>query len=201
MAQLDSLAHIVLGGTPDRQRAHFWGGSIPWINSGAANRDIIVSASEFITDDGLSGSAAKMMPMGATVIAITGATLGKVGLLGIATAGNQSLVGVWSDDKDINAWLHFAIRSQVHELVKSATGAAQQHVNKGTIERLPVPFDRDEAVIRAWAAEARPLIDRAVVALFESVTLEALRDCLLPELLSGRIRVPEAEHAMAEVGA
>src|SRR5690606_32358493 len=143
----------------------------------------------------LAQSAAKMMPKGATVIAITGATLGQVALLGIDTSGNQSLVGVWADKPALTTWLHLALRASVNELVKSATGAAQQHVNKGNVAELMVPVLDDEE-LDEWAAVNVPLIEQCVQLEAESQRLTALRDALLPELLSGRIRV-SAEGAAA----
>ena len=187
---LGSIATVVLGGTPNRKEPSLWGGSIPWINSGSANRSVILSPSEFITEEGLSRSSAKLMPAGATVVAITGATLGQVALLGGAMSGNQSLVGIWGDDDDLTAWLHYSIRSEIPILLGSATGAAQQHVNKGMVEQLAVPIaSRDELL--GWASIGRPLLERAVSLERESIALAELRDALLPELIAGRMRVAE----------
>lgn len=194
--RLGDLATLVLGGTPSRKRPELWeNGSIPWIASGAANAEIVLQPTELITQDALAQSAAKMMPKGATVIAITGATLGQVALLGIDTSGNQSLVGVWADKPALTTWLHLALRASVNDLVKSATGAAQQHVNKGNVAELMVPVLDDEE-LDEWAAVNVPLIEQCVQLEAESQRLTALRDALLPELLSGRIRV-SAEGAAA----
>jgi type I restriction enzyme S subunit len=188
--RLGDLANLVLGGTPDRARPEYWReGSIPWINSGAANQDIILEPSELITEAALNNSAAKLMPVGATVIAITGATLGQVALLAIETSGNQSLVGVWAEEGALTAWLHFAIRDSIDDLVKTATGAAQQHVNKANISALEVHVPTGPQ-LADWASAALPLVRRSVQLASESKMLRGLRDASLPELLSGRIRVP-----------
>lgn len=55
----------------------------------------------------------------------------------------------------------------------------------------------DRGVIDAWATQGVPLLQRAKNLQLETQSLEALRDALLPELLSGRIRVPEAAEAVA----
>ncbi len=195
---LMSVGSVVLGGTPDRKNKTFWSnGTVAWINSGAANQDVILEASELITVEGLARSAAKMMPAGATVIAITGATLGQVSLLGIPTSGNQSVVGVWAEDENLTSWLHFAIRAAIPELIGSATGAAQQHVNKKNVEELLVTVP-DARTLSLWATLAIPLITKSVTSLKENLALRSLRDTLLPELLSGRIRVPEAFEVVRE---
>jgi len=84
----------LLGGTPSRAEPAFWGGEIPWINSGKANEFRVVEPSEFITQEGLEASATKLLPSRTTIIAITGATLGQVSLTEIETCANQSIVGV-----------------------------------------------------------------------------------------------------------
>lgn len=191
-SRLSDIATVVLGGTPSKSEAAFWGGQeISWINSGAANQEVILTPTEYITSLGLQNSAAKLMPKGATVLAITGATLGQVAILGIETAGNQSLIGIWGSSPESNAWIHFAIQTRINELLTHATGAAQQHVNKQNVEQLAVPV-LSPGELEKWGRGVVPLVERAVSAPAESLRLAALRDALLPELLSGRVRVGEA---------
>ena len=85
----------VLGGTPSRKNPEFWNGDVSWINSGEVNKVRILVASEFITEEGLAKSAAKLMPSGTTVLAITGATLGQVSRIEIEASANQSVVGIF----------------------------------------------------------------------------------------------------------
>lgn len=189
--QLDEVASVVLGGTPSRKVPEYWsGGDIPWINSGVANRDVIVEPTDHITSKGLDNSAAKLMPAGSTVLAITGATLGQVALLGIETAGNQSLVGIWADDSALTSWLYFAVSDAIPQLVGRATGAAQQHVNKGDVASLSILLPERHS-LENWFRVCGPLVDRAICAARESKALAELRDALLPGLLSGQVSVLE----------
>jgi len=196
---LSELANIVLGGTPSRNRPEFWtDGTVPWLNSGAVNAARIIEPSELITAEALAKSAAKLMPAGATLIAITGATLGQIARLEIAASGNQSIVGVWSDSVDMNTWLYFAIQSRVDSLLSRATGAAQQHVSKGDVEQLGVPVP-DGRIVTQFARLATPLLELAATAMRENRTLAATRDALLPQLMSGKLRVRDAEKMAADV--
>lgn len=193
------LATTVLGGTPSRTIPEYWSeGTIAWINSGRANAERITEPSERITTAGLRSSAAKLMPRRATVIAITGATMGQMARLEIEAAGNQSLVGVWSDDPALNDWIYFALRGRRDELVRKGTGAAQQHVNKQDIDGLPLPVVGAEEV-QCVGRQLRPLLDSAAASDFESVQLSALRDTLLPQLISGKLRVRDAEKVVGGV--
>lgn len=195
---LASVATIVLGGTPSRKVEEYWrDGTVPWIGSGALNHDIVMRPATYISEVALEASAAKMMPVGATGLAITGATLGQVAYLGIATSGNQSVVGIWGGSPEENAWLYYAVRNAVPYILSHATGAAQQHVNKANVASTLIPWD--EMKVRHLGGELSTLLGLAVASQKESIKLIELRDTLLPALMSGRIRVKDAEKTVSEV--
>lgn len=192
VSKLGDEVATVLGGTPSRTEPGYWGGDIPWINSGKANEFRIVEPSEFITKAGLDNSATKVLPARTTVIAITGATLGQVSLTEIATCANQSIVGVIGKDELPNEFLYFWVRNRIDDLLASQTGGAQQHINKNNVNDLRVLVP-SEPTMRAFISQARPCFDRIRSCYLESRTLAALRDTLLPKLMSGEMRVNDAE--------
>lgn len=197
--RLGDTATVVLGGTPSRSVARYWeGGSIAWIASGKANEERILEPSALVTAEALESSSAKMMPPGATVLAITGATLGQIARLEIWACGNQSLVGIWHEDAARNDWLYYAVQEQLPELLRKATGAAQQHVNKQDVEALEIPKP-PVADLASWGATVRPLLDVAARVDAESKRLVSTRDELLALLMSGRVQVREAERAVGGV--
>ena len=190
---LDSSATVILGGTPDRRNPGYWnGGTINWINSGKANELRILHPSEMITEQALVNSAAKLMPIHSTVVAITGATMGKVSRLEIEASGNQSLVGVWADDARLNDWIYFWIRDHSDDLTKHGTGGAQQHINRSVVAKLPIQYP-DPRRLNEWSQSVRPLLSCTSRVLRENDVLADLRDTLLPKLMSGQLRVREAE--------
>lgn len=182
----------VLGGTPSRSVPSYWAGDIPWINSGKANEFRITEPSEYITREGLASSATKMLPSRTTAIAITGATLGQVSLTEIETCANQSVVGVLGTSSLPSEFLYFWVKERIHELLVAQTGGAQQHINKSDVNDLRVVCP-SEAVIGAYLALVRPMFDRIRSGCMEVRTLAELRDRLLPELMSGQIRVTGPE--------
>lgn len=196
---LREVATLVLGGTPSRANADYWSnGSVPWLNSGKANDDRVISPSAHITQEALTKSAAKLMPVAATILAITGATLGQVARLEIEAAGNQSLIGIWGPSSHVTDWVHFAVRREMPQLLRSATGAAQQHVNKQSVAALLIPM-ADDVVMKEFGSMAGPLLARAAAADKESKALADARDALLPQLMSGKIRVMDAERVVEGV--
>ena len=192
LSRLGDEVKTVLGGTPSRAEVSYWGGDIPWINSGKANEFRIVTPSEFITQAGLASSNTKLLPPRTTVIAITGATLGQVSLTEIATCANQSIVGVIGTDTLPGEFIYCWIKENIDRLIASQTGGAQQHINKQDVNELPTLIPTP-AVMQSYIATVRPLFEKIKIGCLESLTLSATRNFLLPKLISGEVRVKEAE--------
>jgi Restriction endonuclease S subunits len=176
----------ILGGTPSRAKPEYWeGGTIPWINSGKVNKLRIIEASELITSLALEKSAAKLMPRGTTVLAITGATLGQVSYLEIETTANQSVVGI-SDLSELRSeWIYLTVRERIESIIKHASGGAQQHINKEVVNDVlvalpPAPLAKDFKRLVA------PMFRELATLLFQIQNLRRTRDLLLPRLLSGQ---------------
>lgn len=189
-SKLGDVCKCVLGGTPDRSKPEYWNGDIPWINSGKVNDFRITTPSELITEDGLKRSATKLLPSKTTVLAITGATLGQVSLLEISACANQSVIGVIGNERTPYTFIYPFIKAQIGELMAHQTGGAQQHINKQNVEDLPIPIYAQDKMAE-YDTVARPLFDAISCNCFESLRLAALRDTLLPKLMSGEIDVSE----------
>ncbi|NJP44488.1 restriction endonuclease subunit S [Actinacidiphila epipremni] len=196
--RLDQLASVVVGGTPSRGKPEFWeAGTINWINSGKANEIRIIEPSERIAELGLKGSSVKVMPPHTVIIGITGATMGRISRLEIPAGGSQNVAGVWAESRELNDWLFCEVRSRATDLTKHGTGGAQQHINRRVVAHLEVATPTPER-LNAWASEASPLFELIGHSLRESRTLAALRDTLLPQLMSGKLRVRDAERIVED---
>ena len=186
--KLGTICKCILGGTPSRAKAEYWGGTIPWINSGEINRFRIISPSELITQDGLDHSATKMLPAKTTVLAITGATLGQVSLLEIDACANQSVVGIIPNDSLPYEFIYPFIKAKINELISHQTGGAQQHINKQNVESLPVSIPTKD-ILDEFVALVSPMYSIIASNCFENMRLENMRDSLLPQLMSGELDV------------
>ncbi len=179
----------VLGGTPSRSNSSYWtNGTVPWINSGKVNEFRITAPTEYITEEAMANSAAKLLPKRTTVLAITGATLGQVSLLEIAACANQSVIGILQSEHIPSEFIYFWVKHRIGDLVSAQTGGAQQHVNKNDVNNLKILYP-DVEILNAYKRIVSPLFDAILVNYFESETLTAIRDALLPKLMSGEIRV------------
>ena len=79
--KISEITTVVTGGTPNTKNKAFWeNGTIPWLQSGVCKNGYVDACSKYITKEGLDNSSAKMMPSGTVIIALTGATVGKVAM-------------------------------------------------------------------------------------------------------------------------
>lgn len=88
--RLGELGEWCSGATPSRQHPEYFGGKIPWLKTGDLNDGYIKEVPEYITDDGFKNSSTKINPIGSVLIAMYGATIGKLGILKIPATTNQA---------------------------------------------------------------------------------------------------------------
>jgi type I restriction enzyme S subunit len=188
--KIESLCETLLGGTPSRTRDEFWGGEIPWINSGKVNDFRITAASEYITEIGLEKSATKLLPRGTTVLAITGATLGQFSRLEIDSCANQSVVGIVASAEASNEFIYFNIKNGIQRLISAQTGGAQQHINKEDVNAFFIIYP-GKKLMDAFTDVVGSMFDEIGVLLNQSISLATIRDSLLPRLISGELEIPE----------
>lgn len=179
-----------LGGTPSRNEEKYWNGKIPWLNSGKTNELRITKASEYVTELGLEKSSTKLMPQYTTVLAITGATLGQVSMLGSEMCANQSVVGIYSDKNP--EYVFYLMKDKIQKLIQSASGGAQQHINKDIVNEMKFVLPAD-TMLNDFKNIIRPINKEIFNLLYKNHTLKQTRDILLPRLISGEIGVENME--------
>lgn len=129
------------GGTPSTTKREYWeNGTVPWINSGALKDSVINVPSTYISDLGLARSSSKVFPKNTVVVALTGATTGRVGLLDFPCATNQSIVGLYPSEYLLPKFIFYYFLAIREEIVSQAIGSAQVHINKGIIDNTYIPI-------------------------------------------------------------
>src|SRR5690606_32271309 len=137
-------------------------------------------------------SNTKLWPRGATLIAITGATLGQVSRLAIDACANQSVVAVWDPAGYDQDFIYYTLSSEIQRLIALAGGSAQQHINKAIVQGFPV-LRPPSPVTREFGEHVGPLNQLLENLLFQNANLRATRDLLLPKLVSGEIDVSDLD--------
>ena len=139
---LGEICNIVSGGTPTRSKPQFWvDGTIPWIKIGNIKGKYITEADEFITQEGLNGSSAKMISKGSVLYTIF-ATLGEVGILGFDACTNQAIAGITIKDKEqlSTDYLYYYLKSKKSYVNNIGRGVAQNNINMSILRSFEVPL-------------------------------------------------------------
>ncbi len=140
-AKVDEVAFTASGGTPSTSKKEYWEkGNVPWMNSGTLKDNLITKPSHFITELGLKNSSAKLFPKHSIVIALTGATTGRVGILDFDCSANQSVTALYPSKFNNFKFLFYFLLASRDEVVGMSLGSAQPHINKFIVDNLKVPI-------------------------------------------------------------
>jgi len=141
VVRVNEIGTLKSGGTPSTQNNDYWkNGNIPWINSGEVKNKPISNFSKLITKKGLEASAANLFPPNTIVIALTGATTGKVGILTFECSTNQSITGIFPSKKYHSYFLFYMMIFLKKQILRYSIGSAQPHINQGIVEKFFIPF-------------------------------------------------------------
>jgi type I restriction enzyme S subunit len=186
--------NIFSGGTPSTQAADYWGGDIPWLSSGETRSRFIIDTEKTITPFGVENSSTRPARAGSTVIASAGQghTRGQTSFLTFDSYINQSVV-VLVADKNISSdlFLFFDLARRYEQFRQmSDSQSSRGSLTTKLLGEMKVIVPPRELISKFDEAVA-PMIKKIIANLKESRTLAALRDALLPKLLSGELRVPQ----------
>ena len=138
--KIEELTTVVTGGTPSTAKPEYWNeGSIPWLQSGCCQNCDVQSAEKYITQEGYDNSSTRMMPPETVMIALTGATAGKVGYLRFEACGNQSITGILPCDSLNQRFLYYYLLSKREQILADCIGGAQPHISQGYVKNMRVP--------------------------------------------------------------
>ena len=138
-----TLGHIGIwqsGGTPSRSNKSYYGGNIPWLKTGDLNDGLITDIPESITEEAVMNSSAKLNPAGSVLIAMYGATIGKLGILTFPATTNQACCACIQYDAVIQDYLFYFLLSQRNEFIAKGGGGAQPNISKEIIVSTEIPI-------------------------------------------------------------
>lgn len=191
---LKDVGRWLSGGTPTTSHDDYWGGALPWISAASLKTFYIWDSERRLTEIG-AAAATNIVPAGSVLLVVRGMSLKTEFRFGVA----QRNVAFGQDCKAIlpgipSSILALALRSSSREILDlvDEAGHGTGRLSSDLLEQHQI--DVPDAPSSAEALDA--LLRRGAAAERESGRLGATRDTLLPELLSGRIRVPEAREAV-----
>jgi type I restriction enzyme S subunit len=181
---------LVGGGTPKTIVNEYWNGNIKWLSGGdiASNhKNFVVSSEKTITELGLRNSSAKLLPKFSTVISARG-TVGKYCLLSEPMAYSQSNYGILPRYKDCFFFTYLLVAHSVDELQSAAYGSVFDTITTDTFKGISISLPKEENIIQ-FEESMKPFFFKILINQTQIRTLTALRDTLLPKLMSGEITV------------
>jgi type I restriction enzyme, S subunit len=138
---IDDFCETGSGGTPSRANKDYYGGNIPWVKSGELREDVITDTEEKITERAIKESSAKIVPSGSILLAMYGATVGRMAFLGIDAATNQAVCNIRPDPKRAYPrYVFHCLQSKINHFLSRAAGGAQPNISQGIIKETKIPL-------------------------------------------------------------
>lgn len=188
--KLGDLVKTTSGGTPSRRKSEYYvNGNIRWIKTKELNDRFIFETEEHITEDAVKNSSAKVLPEGALIVAMYGATIGKIGITAAEMACNQACCAFISfDDMISKEYLYCWLMDNREYLVSQGKGAAQSNLSQEMIRNFSL-LCPDKKVIKIFTEIVTTMLENKRVLENKILMLSEARDDLLPKLMSGEVEV------------
>lgn len=185
---------VYSGGTPSTKNASYWNGALPWLSSGETRARFIIGAEKTITPEGVRCSSTKLARRGNVVMASAGQgfTRGQTSMLLFDAYVNQS-IAVMEPKEGCGSYLLFALARRYEELRAWSDSTSTRGSMSGKVLKQFALPRLSNAQLGQFETFANPLVQRIEINLRESKSLAALRDALLPKLMSGEIDVSKVD--------
>ena len=178
----DAVCQAVGGGTPSTSKPEYWGdGDIPWYTPTDITRNsclALLDSEKKITEAGLRGSSAKMLPTG-TVLMTSRASVGFFGIIQEPSCTNQGFINILPNDMYARMYLLFNLRHRVEEIRSHAGGATYKEINKTKFKALNVVMP-DPALLQEFEEQTSDLHAQVRTLHTMNQKLAQARDLLLP---------------------
>lgn len=186
IAILKDIILTASGGTPSRKKIQYFQGNIPWVKSGELTDSYIYETEEHISESAVHSSSAKIFPKGSLLIALYGATIGKMAFLGVPAATNQAVCCLFNSPSINSYFLFYYLLLKRSFLINQGKGGAQKNISQETLKllQIPVPPMAEQKRIVKKIEELFGVIDEQVKRLeathaaLVSYRQSVLADCL-----------------------
>ena len=193
------------GATPSRTNPAYYGGSIPWLKTGDLNDGFIKEVPEHITELALEKTSVRLNPVGSVLMAMYGATIGKLGILEIPVTTNQACCACIPYAGMYNKYLFYYLMSMRKTYIGMAEGGAQPNISKEKIVNslIPLPPAEEQKRIVAKIEELLPYVDRYAAAYekleqFNAKFPEDMKKSILQYAIQGKLVEQRTEEGTGE---
>lgn len=198
---LSETARWLSGGTPKTSEPSYWGGDIPWISAASLKTPWIDNSDRKVTPEGAENGT-RLVPEGSIIFVVRGMSLTsefRIGLTQREVAFGQDCKALIPHAEINPATLFLAIKSMTPEILGyvDLAGHGTGRLATDRIANLSVKLP-DDSTAHDFAQSVVPLIERASATKRENRTLAALRNTLLPQLVTGKLRIKDAERVVED---
>ena len=167
------------GGTPSRNLNEYWDKKdYPWLKTGEVQNNVIIDVEEYISEEGYKNSSAKLIPRGAVIMAMYGATAAQIAYLDCDTTTNQACCNMICCSKDDAAYLFFHLLANQEDIKKLANGGAQENLSQEIIAQQPIIILNNKETKSLFV----PILDNLVVLYKQNAKLTELQSLLLAKM-------------------
>ncbi len=191
LVNVEDIAQVKSGGTPNRANPNYWGGKIPWITTSKIGFDEISVAEEYITQEGLENSSAKLFEPNTLLIALygQGVTRGKVGILKIEAATNQACAAISVDtNKALVKFVFYYLQRNYNAIRNLSNEGGQKNLSGGLVKSIELfipPIINEQQKI----ADFLSAIDKKISLLKQKHSLlQQYKKGVMQQLFSQQIR-------------
>ena len=187
--KIGNISKTTSGGTPSRTNNSFYSGSIMWVKTKELCDGFILGTEEKITEEAIKKSSAKIVPAGSILMAMYGATIGKLGIATKDLTCNQACcVFLISEDNPLRWYIFNWLLQNRNFLISQGKGAAQPNLSQDMIKgfELIIPDDKS---LRGYHLLINPIYLNIKSLQSQICQLTEARNRLLPKLMSGEIKV------------
>jgi type I restriction enzyme S subunit len=197
---IGEVVRVCGGSTPSTEEPNYWNGTINFATPkdlASLQAPVLLGTERCITEAGLACIGSGLLPKG-TVLLSSRAPIGYLAIAEVPVAVNQGFIAMVCDGPLSNQYVLHWTRENIDTIIGRANGTTFLEISKANfrpIEAVVPP----PAILTAFTDAVQPLHHRAVLSLRESGILAQLRDTLLPKLLSGEVRVKDADKMVEAV--
>lgn len=187
--KIEELADTMSGGTPTRSHEEYYSsGEILWLKTKELNDGFIFDTEEKITEAGLKNSSAKLFEKGCIILAMYGATIGRLGISSVTMCCNQACCVLKIKEIFLFEYVYLWLVNNREMLISRGRGSAQSNLSQELIKQIEVRIPSDGVLIKFSNIVDKLLKNKEILEKQISSLREA-RDRLLPKLMSGEIEV------------
>lgn len=183
------------GGTPASGNPDFYDGGIPWVQTGDLNDDVLQTTSKTLSVEGVANSATRYFPPETLLMAMYGATIGKLGILKTEATVNQACCALVLRKNISLRFMFFKLLSLRAEFIAAGRGGGQQNISQDTVKQTYVVYPKlpEQNRIAAYLDASCAAIDAAVSAKRRQLdTLDALRKSIIQRAVTRGIAADAA---------